>query len=396
MGTSFDCASKAEIEAVLKLGVSPTRIVYAHPCKPISSLHFVKSREVSLMTFDTVNELHKVKVSYPLARLLLRILPEQEFDARFKLGDRFGCSVTETPEILQSAKDLNLNVVGVCFHVGGDIRNPKAFISILQQSRTVFDIARMMGFNMKILDIGGGFPGQQNTVRRFKEVSKIIFDSKQISIKSNEIIIADIESILSMETGNVSEWLIDNKLSLHLGKTESILFGSKPRLKTQNALNVSCNGTNIQATSSVKYLGATLDQNLSGPKHGHGYEKIEGNVTTYFLNDSIFGNFLVGGMRHVGSVIHSPKVIKSKEDQAYYESELLGSTLVPGDCINRSVMLPELNVGDWLYFEDMGAYTLSVATIFNGLDTTAMNYHCLEELWYQVYPEGKSNEKSIT
>ncbi|XP_053378972.1 ornithine decarboxylase-like [Mercenaria mercenaria] len=174
MGASFDCASKEEIEAVLKLGVSPTRIVYAHPCKPISSLFFVKRREVSLMTFDTVNELHKVKVSYASARLLLRILPEQEFDARFKFEGRYGCSVTEAPKILQSAKDLNLNVVGVCFHVGSDIRNPEAFISILQQSRTVFDIARTIGFNMKILDIGGGFPGQKNTVRRFKEITEVI------------------------------------------------------------------------------------------------------------------------------------------------------------------------------------------------------------------------------
>ena len=61
----------------------------------------------------------------------------------------------------------------------------------------------------------------------------------------------------------VSEWLIDNKLSLHLGKTESILFGSKPKLRSQSTLNISCNGTNIQATSSVTYLGAVLDQNLS-------------------------------------------------------------------------------------------------------------------------------------
>ena len=67
-----------------------------------------------------------------------------------------------------------------------------------------------------------------------------------------------------MELEHVSEWLVDNKLSLHLGKTESILFGSKPKLKSKSTLSISCNGTNIQATSSVKYLGATLDQNLSG------------------------------------------------------------------------------------------------------------------------------------
>ena len=73
----------------------------------------------------------------------------------------------------------------------------------------------------------------------------------------------DIENILSSELEVLSQWLICNKLSLHLGKTESILFGSKQRLKSQSTLNVFCNGNAIGSNSSVKYLGATIDQNLT-------------------------------------------------------------------------------------------------------------------------------------
>lgn len=62
----------------------------------------------------------------------------------------------------------------------------------------------------------------------------------------------------------MSKWLTDNKLSLHLGKTESILFASKPRLRSCDQLNIVCNGTTITSTKSVKYLGADLDQCLSG------------------------------------------------------------------------------------------------------------------------------------
>ena len=40
--------------------------------------------------------------------------------------------------------------------------------------------------------------------------------------------IAQIESLLSRELETVSELLTGNKLSLHIGKTEFILFGSKP------------------------------------------------------------------------------------------------------------------------------------------------------------------------
>ena len=68
-----------------------------------------------------------------------------------------------------------------------------------------------------------------------------------------------IETILSNELQNVSNWLVDNKLSLHLGKTESILFGSKIKLFKSPELNVQYNATNIRPKSTVKYLGAEID-----------------------------------------------------------------------------------------------------------------------------------------
>ena len=74
---------------------------------------------------------------------------------------------------------------------------------------------------------------------------------------------ADIEHALEEDLHLVSQWLVDNKLSLHLGKTESILFGSKQRIGPNKSLVIKCNGTEINSTSSVKYLGATIDQFLS-------------------------------------------------------------------------------------------------------------------------------------
>ena len=75
--------------------------------------------------------------------------------------------------------------------------------------------------------------------------------------------IEQVQSLLSGELEMVSEWLIGNKLSLHLGKTESILFGSKSRLKSQSNMTISCHTNVIEAKTQVKYLGATLDQTLS-------------------------------------------------------------------------------------------------------------------------------------
>jgi len=55
----------------------------------------------------------------------------------------------------------------------------------------------------------------------------------------------DKETILSSEMAVLSQWF-SNKLSLHLGKTESILFGSRQKLKAQPSLNVISNGYTLE------------------------------------------------------------------------------------------------------------------------------------------------------
>ncbi|XP_053378501.1 ornithine decarboxylase 1-like [Mercenaria mercenaria] len=356
MGASFDCASKKEIEAVLHLGVSPTRIVYAHPCKPVSSLIFAKSRDVSLVTFDNVNELKKVKETYPSARLLLRLLPEKEFNARLQFSGRYGCSSTEVRHILQTAKDLDLNIVGVCFHVGSDIQEPRAYVPILQQSRSVFDIARRMGFNMNILDIGGGFPGEQNTFERFKEITEVI-----------------------------NETLLD----LFPPEDNVEIIAEPGRYIAASAFTV------VASIVSKRCYQSSANVNGEDEVNRQDSAKPESKVTTYSVNDSVFGNFMFGWLYKPGSVIYIPKVVKATGDNVGRESTVIGCTLAPGDIISVSVMLPNLDVGDWIYYEDMGAYTLSTATRFNGLDVPAITYHCLEELWYQVYPDSKIEEDSV-
>jgi len=73
----------------------------------------------------------------------------------------------------------------------------------------------------------------------------------------------DIERVLTEDLNCLSQWLIDNRLSLHLGKTESILFGSPQKIKCNPSLEITCNNLAIKSTTSVKYIGATLDQTLS-------------------------------------------------------------------------------------------------------------------------------------
>ena len=60
------------------------------------------------------------------------------------------------------------------------------------------------------------------------------------------------------------KWLVDIKPSLHVGKTECSIFGSKRKLRIINIFSVECNGHTIKARRSVKYLGLSLDDQLTG------------------------------------------------------------------------------------------------------------------------------------
>jgi hypothetical protein len=56
---------------------------------------------------------------------------------------------------------------------------------------------------------------------------------------------------------------VDNKLSLHLGKTEVILFGSRRKLKKVVSFSVTCGDITINQVTTVKYLGVILDDALT-------------------------------------------------------------------------------------------------------------------------------------
>ena len=69
---------------------------------------------------------------------------------------------------------------------------------------------------------------------------------------------------LSQELKSCHDWLVDNKLSLHIGKTESILFSTKKKNNQSDNFQVFCNGTPVKRVNFVKYLGLTIDSTLSG------------------------------------------------------------------------------------------------------------------------------------
>lgn len=62
-------------------------------------------------------------------------------------------------------------------------------------------------------------------------------------------------------------------------------------------------------------------------------------------------------------------------------SSVWGPTCDGLDQVVDSVMLPPLDIGDWLVFQDMGAYTLPVASTFNGFPIPKVHAVIDESIW---------------
>lgn len=167
----FDCASKNEIASVMSITDDPKRIIFANPCKMSNQIKYARANDVDLMTFDSDHELYKIKLYHPYSDLILRIKVDDS-GSMCKFGSKFGCEISDVKRLLEIAKTLSLNVIGISFHVGSGCKNNFQFESAIKDSRTCFDIAKELGFEFTTLDIGGGFEDET-----FEDCAKIINES---------------------------------------------------------------------------------------------------------------------------------------------------------------------------------------------------------------------------
>ena len=259
------------------------------------------------MTFDNADELYKIKAFFPDAELYLRILTDDSTSS-CRLSLKFGASLDCTQELLELARAMNLNVIGVSFHIGSGASDPQSFAKAVQDSRFVFDQAAQIGFNMTTLDVGGGFSSEL-----FEEMARVL-----------------------------SEALDD-----HFPPSIRII-GEPGRYYVASAFTLACN---IIARRDI-------------------HDPVT-RQTSYMLyvNDGVYGNFSNIIFDHQRPF---PRILRCCDDTdektaRTTEYSIWGQSCDGIDRIAETCTLHGvLNVGDWLYFEEMGAYTKCSATRFNG------------------------------
>ncbi|KAB0399392.1 hypothetical protein E2I00_002442 [Balaenoptera physalus] len=278
LGTGFACSSKTEMALVQELGVSPENIIYISPCKQVSQIKYAAKVGVNIMTCDNEVELKKIARNHPNAKVLLHIATEDNIGGE-EGNMKFGTTLKNCRHLLECAKELDVQIIGVKFHVSSACKESQVYVHALSDARCVFDMAGEFGFTMNMLDIGGGFTG---TEFQLEEVNHVI----------------------------------SPLLDVYFPEGSGIKIISEP------------------------------------------------------------GSYYVSSAFTLAVNIIAKK--KYKEDEPLFTSSLWGPSCDELDQIVENCLLPELNVGDWLIFDNMGADSFHEPSAFNDFQRPAIYYMMYE------------------
>ncbi|XP_045716011.1 antizyme inhibitor 2 isoform X1 [Phyllostomus hastatus] len=332
LGLGFSCANKTEMELVQRIGVPASKIIYAHPCKQIAQIKYAAKHGVQLLSFDNEMELAKVVKSHPSAKMVLCIATEDSHSLSH-LSLKFGALLKSCRHLLQNAKESHVEVVGVSFHLCSGCPDPQAYAQSIADARVVFEMGAQLGHRMHILDLGGGFPGVEGAKVRFEELASVI----------------------------------NSALDLYFPEGCGVdILAQLGRYYVSSAFTL--------AVSIIAKKEVLLEQ--------PGREDETGSVPktiVYHLDEGIYGLFNSVLFENTCPTPTLPK--KPSTEQPLHSSSLWGPALDGCDCVAEGLWLPQLHVGDWLVFENMGAYTVGMGSLFGGAQTCRITYAMSRVAW---------------
>jgi len=306
-GASFDVASLPEFLIVyeyIKNLPTPERqhyiwdkLIYAHPIKANETLMALDQYK-PLVTYDNLEEIGKIKKYAPHAGLALR-LKVLNTGSMVELSSKFGAAPGEAVDLIEAAHKVGLIVEGLSFHVGSQCTNFQNYVQALNLAAGIFKEARLRGFNLKLLDIGGGFPAPYDAnVEPFKALAhKLNAELKRLFPKHIEIL---------AEPG---------------------------RFMVATA-----------ATVVAKVIGKAFRD----------------GKTCYYINDGVYHTYSGVIFDHC----HYP--VKAFKRGPTTICAVFGPTCDALDTVSLSEELPDLQLGDLVYSENIGAYSHASSTFFNG------------------------------
>ncbi|KAM9214207.1 antizyme inhibitor 2 isoform 3-T3 [Leptosomus discolor] len=327
LGAGFACTNKAEIAQVRSIGVPADKIFYSSPCKQVAHIKYAASHGVRLMTFDNEVELSKVARSHPHARMLLGVAADSSPSAHPSMT--FGTTLKSCRHLLETAKEQAVEVVGISFHLGSRSLEPQAFAQSVAAAQLAFEMGTELGYQMHLLDIGGGFPGTEDTRARFEETA-----ARWRSLR---------------HPGDTTSPPPSPSLPASLPGKRFPRTSLALTRKSLAARRASC------ITSAMASTAPSAASCLTAP---------------------------APDLSCTSSSI-SPLQRPCPEPPSH-GSSLRGPPGHAEDRIADSLELPELHVGDWLIFEDMGAYTITTPSPLEGCPQPQITYAMSRVAWKAI------------
>jgi len=159
LGSSFDVASRNEIDLCLGRGVAPDNVSFGNTIKKERDIAYAYEKGVRLFAFDSQAELEKLSRTAPGARVFCRILVECT-GADWPLSRKFGCAPEMAVELLRQARDMGLDPYGVSFHVGSQQTDLTQWDSAIGRAAKMFSALAETDINLRMVNVGGGFPAK--------------------------------------------------------------------------------------------------------------------------------------------------------------------------------------------------------------------------------------------
>lgn len=158
LGSSFDVATRNELDQLLKLGIGPERISYGNTIKKERDIRYFFESGVGLYVTDCEQDLLKIARHAPGSRVLFRLLTEGR-GADWPLSRKFGSHPDTTYALAIRARDLGLEPYGLSFHVGSQQRDIGEWDAAISTCTYLFGALRAEeGIGLRMINLGGGFP----------------------------------------------------------------------------------------------------------------------------------------------------------------------------------------------------------------------------------------------
>lgn len=155
----FDAASTHEIDSCLWLGAEPECISYGSTIKKLSEIKHVYEQGIRLFAFDSLDELEKLAEGAPGSKVYCRLQTSNK-GADWPLSKKFGCDLNMAKDLLITSREMKLEPYGVSFHVGSQQHDVKQWEIAIAKAAMVFTDLRDVGIELKMINLGGGFPAQ--------------------------------------------------------------------------------------------------------------------------------------------------------------------------------------------------------------------------------------------